>query len=531
MGPLAEWCNVMQEAIGAGVEENEVGISTPPAFTRLDWACLGCLTVLGLLLRVWGIQNESAWYDEVVSLRNLHEPNLLAFLRSLRLIDPPMMPLYFSLEYFVGRLSGESLVAIRLLSVLFSVLSIPLMGLLGLRVFGRRAGLFAALYLALSLSHIYYAQEVRMYALFVLLSLSSACLLAALLETWRLRGWVLLALVNTLLLWCHIYAIWLILGETVFLFLTARPYRRTLVPWLALHGLLLIPWLCYVQTIDFAQLNAAASWILAPDLKGLYNIYLFLIGAQIATPLFPLFYPPSPVFDFFLWWRHDLAGGLYAIVIAYGVWTLLSHGSGASSPTPGAMPPRRAVLFALTLGVLPIALLAVISLFHPCLIHRYVLNSSIELYLLCGAGTALIPRRGVRIAVVLALVACCAVSFAGAPRPARGDWRELGERIQREGRADDVIAVIGWINFIVMEYNAPPLKDRMVLLNGSEDFARIEEESRLACRDLWIGLVDVAHSASEKALDVFRVRCAAQVSQVKSDPVSSWFFHVRQSCH
>ena len=82
----------MQEATGTGADEKETGILRPPAFTRMDWACLGGLTVMGLFLRVWGIQNEPAWFDEVVSLRFLHEPNLLAFLQSLRSIDSTMMP-------------------------------------------------------------------------------------------------------------------------------------------------------------------------------------------------------------------------------------------------------------------------------------------------------------------------------------------------------------------------------------------------------------------------------------------------------
>ena len=81
-GPLAEWNKVMQETTGSSEDERETGVSTPPVFTRLDWACLGGLVLLGLLLRVWGIQNESAWYDEVLSLRHLHEPNLFAFLRN-----------------------------------------------------------------------------------------------------------------------------------------------------------------------------------------------------------------------------------------------------------------------------------------------------------------------------------------------------------------------------------------------------------------------------------------------------------------
>jgi len=530
---------MIQAAPRDGIDERETSISSTPRFTQLDWIGLGGLTVLGLLLRIWGIQNESAWYDEILSLRHLHEPNLLAFLRSLNIFEPPlspsfhpMMPLYFTLEYLVSRLSGESVIAIRLLSVMISVLSIPIMALLGLRVFGRRAGLFAALYMTLSLSQIYHAQEVRMYGLMTLLSLISLYLTAAHFEKPRARWWVLIALVNASLLWCHIYGIWLIMAETVFLSLIAKPYRRPFFPWLILHGILAIPWLIYVQKMDFSQMGNQMAWVQTPSPKLLYDIYLFIIGVRIETPVFPLIHPPSPVFESLLGWRADFTGCVYAILIAYGVGMLLSRSSDVSAPTPSTMTPRVALLFALTLGLLPIILLTAISFFRPCLIDRYVMNSSIELCLLCGAGTALISRKGIRTAVALLLVVCYGVSFAATPRPARGNWSIIGEQIQRESREDDVIALVDEKTFIIMNYHTPQLRDRMIILHTSEDFLRTEEETRRACRDLWVGLINMANPASQGALDFFSKRSGAQITQIKFDQKGEWvFLHIQQPCH
>jgi len=62
-------------------------------------AVLAALVALGAWLRLWGLYRESAYSDEVASLQHLDAPTLSEFLRRERISDPPMTPLYFTLEY------------------------------------------------------------------------------------------------------------------------------------------------------------------------------------------------------------------------------------------------------------------------------------------------------------------------------------------------------------------------------------------------------------------------------------------------
>lgn len=70
-------------------------------------------------------------------------------------------------------MTGDSEFALRAFSALASVLGIALTYALGARLFGRAAGLIAALLIALNSFSIFYAQETRMYALLALVGAAS----------------------------------------------------------------------------------------------------------------------------------------------------------------------------------------------------------------------------------------------------------------------------------------------------------------------------------------------------------------------
>jgi len=59
---------------------------------------------------------------------------------------------------------GTTKSAVKLLSVLFGVLAIPMIYVVGRQLFNKGVGLVAAFILALSSFNIYYSQETRMYS-------------------------------------------------------------------------------------------------------------------------------------------------------------------------------------------------------------------------------------------------------------------------------------------------------------------------------------------------------------------------------
>ena len=103
------------------------------------------------------------WLDETFSVW-LANHSIGDMLQWIVKIDqhPPLY--YLLLHYWIAHY-GDTPYSVRLLSVLFGVGTIPMIYLIGKRMSGWVMGLAAALILALSPFHIYFAQETRMYTL------------------------------------------------------------------------------------------------------------------------------------------------------------------------------------------------------------------------------------------------------------------------------------------------------------------------------------------------------------------------------
>ena len=103
------------------------------------------------------------WLDETFSVW-LASQSVADMLQWIVRIDqhPPLY--YLLLHYWIG-LNGDSPYYVRLFSVLFGAGTIPIIYLIGKRMSGVVMGLAAAIFLALSPFHVYFAQETRMYTL------------------------------------------------------------------------------------------------------------------------------------------------------------------------------------------------------------------------------------------------------------------------------------------------------------------------------------------------------------------------------
>jgi mannosyltransferase len=103
------------------------------------------------------------WLDETFSvwLASHSVPEMLQWM--VRVDQHP--PLYYLLLHYWMARFGDTPYYVRLFSVLFGAGTIPVIYLIGKRMSGVVVGLAAAVLLALSLFHIYFAQETRMYTL------------------------------------------------------------------------------------------------------------------------------------------------------------------------------------------------------------------------------------------------------------------------------------------------------------------------------------------------------------------------------
>jgi len=144
------------------------------------------IVLFGFGLRLIQLGAQSLWYDETVSVylagqslsdllahtaRDIHPPAyyvlLRAFLVPAGFAEGVADPTTHRLEFFAA-----------FLSLALGVLLIPLVYLLGRRLYDQATAIVAALLVAVSPFHVWYSQEVRMYTLGAVLGV--LCLLAAL---------------------------------------------------------------------------------------------------------------------------------------------------------------------------------------------------------------------------------------------------------------------------------------------------------------------------------------------------------------
>lgn len=146
------------------------------------WYAIGPLLLLAFGLRVWGVADHNIWWDEGIGIW-LSRMSLWESARwTAGDVHPP---LYYVLLNGWRSFAGEGEFSLRFLSVIFSVLTVPLIYRLGKTLGGSETGLLAALFLTISRFSIWWAQEIRMYALAALLATGS---LWAAVRLWRHIG-------------------------------------------------------------------------------------------------------------------------------------------------------------------------------------------------------------------------------------------------------------------------------------------------------------------------------------------------------
>lgn len=131
---------------------------------------IGIILLVAFATRLYRLGVASLWYDETVSVY-LAQQDLVELLRHTAGDIHP--PLYYILLHFWGRLAGWSEFAMAFVSFWFSIVLIALVYRIAREWFNTRIALIAAILIAISPYHLWYAQEVRMYTLGATLGLAS----------------------------------------------------------------------------------------------------------------------------------------------------------------------------------------------------------------------------------------------------------------------------------------------------------------------------------------------------------------------
>ena len=206
-----------------------------PTKRQSIFECLVILVVV-LVLRVWYIGKTDLGGDESFSLYMALQsvPDLV---RMLCQGDNP--PLWELLLHFWVKIFGISEVAIRSLSLIFSVLTVIPIYLVGEKYLHRFAGIAASLCYCFSTFTIYMAHECRVYSLIGFCTACSVLLYISCVRNPKTVKFVLLILANLMLMFGHYLSVWIIVMEFV-ITLVFRPIRKKIWKPYLIHAAALI---------------------------------------------------------------------------------------------------------------------------------------------------------------------------------------------------------------------------------------------------------------------------------------------------
>lgn len=234
------------------------------------------LMLLGAVTRFIYLGGPSFYLDEAFSVFH-GQKRLGMLLESVAKDTNP--PLHFILLKYWMELTGKTEVSTRLLSALFSLLSIPMIFVLGRRFFNLRVGVFAALFFTLSDIHVVYSAEARTYTLVSFLVLVSSYCFLALCESGRWKDAIGLGIANVLLIHSHysIYIFFLVQLLTVFV-LAGRKWVVLRAYFLSQFGalLLFVPWVIYWSR----HFVIPSNWAAPPDMNMLHYVLLRFAGTN-----------------------------------------------------------------------------------------------------------------------------------------------------------------------------------------------------------------------------------------------------------
>lgn len=220
------------------------------------------LVALSLVLRSRALDG-SLWIDEAIS-RGIAVHGVGEIPGLLRQDGSP--PLYYLLLHGWIAAFGESEAALRSLSLVAALLTIPAALWAGTVAAGRTAGWIAAALAAFNPFLTVYGQEARMYALVALLSLLACGTFVRGFVDDGGRHRVLFALVLAALLYTHAWAIFLVLGFAVVAAWAWRDRLREAALPFAAAALAFAPWL---PTLVEQARHTGAPWSKTPSLAQL----------------------------------------------------------------------------------------------------------------------------------------------------------------------------------------------------------------------------------------------------------------------
>ncbi|MCK5594831.1 glycosyltransferase family 39 protein [bacterium] len=365
------------------------------------------ILIFGVFLRLYKLGSKSLWLDEACSV---YLAKLPLFKMLSQIIKSDAHPPFYNLLLYFWVTLGSTEWYVRLLSALFSIITIWIVYLIGKNLFSQKAGIIASLITSVSSYQIYYAQETRLYALITLLCMLSLLILVSALRTSNIKMWILFTVVNIIALYTYVYSAFFIIGEYIVAVWFLKSAKNSMK---IILSTALITCLAFIPEI----------------------LVLFSRKADIATLLKPfelssiIIMLPQFVFGYFL-----LQSGLtailtfilFTIIIAMGVFYDRHN---------------KNIYLLILLIVIPI-IITILSPFRTTQFQsKHLIFLSPIVYLLIAHAITKFPKKSISILAVIfiALLNLASLRIYYSRDFAKENWRSAALFISKNSMQDDII--------------------------------------------------------------------------------------------
>ena len=429
------------------------------------------MLVLALGLRLYGIEAEAPWADEINILVPLEEESAFSdYLKHVRNWEATTAFLYPAVAWVWGQwIAGPSVLSMRMLSVIFGLGSIVVTYLIARRTSGITAGMASAAFLAVTQPHIYYSIEIRPYALLMFAAAVSSYAFLVLLNAPRqsIPWWSVHLAANFAVVWTHLLGWVLLVAQALTLWLFRGRQVRLWAGW----GMLQLPAVILLAVLWIRTINWEVLEQVIPALDGPTLAHVGW-GARFFAGLFHLHVLPNSLAPV---WAPVLFGG--AIAACYLAWR--RHGRGASVRGAGQAPEPLGLGYALVWLVAPMATRLVLSfVWRWMLAPYYMIHCGLAGAVLVGCGFAALPKPGVRAGAACLVLGLGAYAHLAYPGPMRTNYPAVFERIAAEPVLGVPVYVHPLIYGLCSEYNWwhmewPGFQPRFIPVEARQDMVSV----------------------------------------------------------
>ncbi len=160
----------------------------------------GMIFLVAFILRVYNIEFSRLWIDELYCFDIANKSNVFEVLKTVFSSDLHA-PLFFVILHYWIKIFSSSDKILLMLPVAASAVSVPAGFFICKKLFNKKAGIIFAVLMGFSALEIFYAQELKFYAILPLLSILSFLFFSKITDKFNIKDSVLLGFINFIIIY------------------------------------------------------------------------------------------------------------------------------------------------------------------------------------------------------------------------------------------------------------------------------------------------------------------------------------------